>query len=167
MKFKHASTVQGTPLNHVGPRQAFIGSDQGFTPGVPDDLRGTTVKDQFRDSGIDTRPDPRSGTPYNSRAGTPDEYRRTAEGTGRYGIVLGAGGIDHNNPNANGVVLDGMKKDLASPKPAPLLDSPVPNAAPNVDSASTARVVRSRLGSNVAPAAARDNLLDLDGVMSR
>jgi hypothetical protein len=60
-----------------------------------------------------------------------------------------------------------MSWDYASPKAAPALDSAVPKNAPNFDSASIGPVNRSRLGSNVAPASARDKLLDLGGVMSR
>jgi hypothetical protein len=42
-----------------------------------------------------------------SRTGTP-------QGTGCYGIEVGAGHLDHNDPAANGdsVILDGMRRDV-------------------------------------------------------
>src|SRR5438045_9501652 len=87
-----STTVRGTPTNHIGPTGAPVGNAEGRTPGVPADLSGTTVKNQFRGDGvgIDTRLPPGSGTPYVDREGNVDQARRVVS-SDRYGVSPGAG----------------------------------------------------------------------------
>lgn len=159
----------GTPVNHIGPTGAAVGSSQGRTPGVPAGMSGTTTKDQFRGSAIDTRPAPGSGTPYQDRDGNPDETSRTVS-QGRYGVSPGAGGVDMNDPKANGtgVVFDGAKSSNGyMPNPGPALDSPVSKAAPYFEGRSVEQENRAHLGQGNQDAA-RDDLRQIPGgVMGR
>src|ERR1700687_603226 len=113
------TTVRGTPINHVGPSAALVGGKEGYgASGSPPGYDGQTTKDQYRGTGFDTTQGP--GTPYNTQQGNPDEAMRTAS-SGRYGVSPGAGGVDMNDPKANGdgVVFDHTSGDYRSPKAAP------------------------------------------------
>jgi hypothetical protein len=79
--------------------------------------------------------------------------------SGRYGVSPGAGGVDMNDPKANGdgVVFDHTSVDYASPKAAPPLDSPVPGKAPAFDTGKIVSVNEARLGKGVDPGHARDD----------
>jgi hypothetical protein len=159
----------GTPVNHVGPKGAFIGNAQGRTPGLPAGMSGSTVKDQYRGSGIDTRPAPNAGTRFNDAEGNPDEASRVVS-QHRYGVSPGAGGVDMNDPAANGsgVVFDGAKSSNGyMPNPGPAMDSPVGKAAPYFEGRSVEQENRAHLGQGNQDAA-RDDLRKIPGgVMSR
>jgi hypothetical protein len=171
------SKVKGVVLgeghvNHVGPAGALIGNREGFTPGTPQGTK-STVLDQFRGSGINTAPNP-VGTPLQDVDGNPDETRRVAEGTGRYGVVLSENGQDHNNfaSNGDGVILDKMSKDYADAAHKPTLDSPVPREAPLFETDNIIEENRAHLGKGSGPTApnddmSRDDLMKIGGVMSR
>jgi hypothetical protein len=158
-------------VNHVGPSGAFVGNKEGFTPSTPAGYSGKTVADQYRGDGvgIDTRPLPGSGTPYQDSDGNPNEFKRTAEGTGRYGIVLGENGQNMNDPasNGSGTIFDGAKRENGyMTRPAPTFDSPVPQKAPRLDPSFIPTEVRGRLGGG-NESAAKDGLVAGGGVMSR
>jgi hypothetical protein len=153
-------------VNHVGPAGAFVGNREGFTPGTPQGTK-STVLPQFRGGGINTQPN-EVGTPLQDVDGNPDEFSRTAEGTGRYGIVLGENGQDMNNPAANGsgVTFDGAKASNGyTTRPAPTLDSPVPTNAPRFNPGFVPTEDRAHLGSGNESAADPD--LRKGGVMGR
>jgi hypothetical protein len=125
--------IHGTPYNFVGPAGALVGNREGFTPGIPKGYQGGagTVLDQF-EGDQSAQPNPRSGTPYQDRDGNPDESMRTAF-AGRYGVSPGAGGVDMNDPkaNGNGVLFDGMSRANALDAGGPATtDSPVSRDAP-------------------------------------
>lgn len=158
-------------VNHVGPKGAFIGNTEGNTPGVPQGYSGKTVPDQYRGDGvgIDTRRLPNTGTPYQDSDGNPDEARRVAF-QGPYGVSPGAGGVDMNDPAANGsgVVFDRTTsaQNGNMPKAAPQADSPVPKDAPYFDTRTIAQENRAHLGQGNA--SAEDSLLKIPGgVMGR
>ena len=163
--------IVGTPINHIGPSGASVGNKEGFTPGVPAGYSGKTVADQYRGDGvgIDTRPLPGSGTPYQDRDGNVDEFSRTAEGTGRYGIVLGENGQDMNNPasNGSGTIFDGATRANGFiPKPdKPTLDSPVPRTAPMFEPGFIPAEDRAHLGSGNESGV--ESLVGGGGVMSK
>jgi hypothetical protein len=156
-------------VNHLGPKDAFIGNAQGRTPGVPANLSGKTVLEQYGGSGIDTRPAPNASTPYQDREGNPDEARHVVS-QHRYGVSRGAGGVDMNDPAANGsgVIFDGAKAQNGyMPSPASYSDSPVPTNAPWFEGRSVQEENKAHLGQGNENAA-QDNLMKiLDGVMSR
>lgn len=156
----------GTPVNHVGPKGAFIGNAQGRTPGLPPGTSGKTVLDQYGGSGIDTRPAPNSGTPYQDRDGNADESRRVAF-QGRYGVSPGAGGVDMNDPKANGsgVVFDGATRQNGyAARPAPGMDTPVSRDAPMFDGRTVEQENAAHLGTGNE--SGRDGLVSGGGVMS-
>jgi hypothetical protein len=159
-----STTVRGTPTNHVGPKGAFIGSAEGRTPGVPAGYEGT-VGNQYGRDVIDTRL--KGGTPYQDSEGNPDEFSRVAF-QGKYGVSPGAGGVDMNDPKANGsgTVFDGATRQNGySAKPAPSMDSPVSRDAPFFDGRSVEQVAKARLGG--ANDGAQEGLVSGGGVMSR
>lgn len=163
------SVVRGTPINHVGPAGAFIGGREGYSPGKPDGMAGT-VKEQFSADQRGYQTDPRSGTPYNSDLGNPDESRRVADGSGRYGVVLSENGHDHNNPasSGSGVILDGADSYGRGfqPPARETMDSPVPRHAPVFDPGFIPTEDKAHLGSG-NEGAASDGLVKGGGVMSR
>ena len=167
-----STTVRGTPTNHIGPTGAPVGNAEGRTPGVPADLSGTTVKDQFRGDGvgIDTRLPPGSGTPLVDREGNVDEARRVVS-QGRYGVSPGAGGVDMNDPAANGsgVVFDGTNRvsDGYLPAGAATVDSPVPARAPRFDPKDILAENLAHLGKDQPETLVDGNLVEAGGVMSR
>jgi hypothetical protein len=162
-----STTVRGTPVNYVGPKGAFVGNAEGRTPGVPANLDGTSLKGYGAEqSGY--RLDPRSGTPYQDSDGNPDEARRVAF-QGRSGVSPGAGGVDMNDPAANGrgVILDRADDPAKGYQPpaAPMLDSPVPSSHPNFDARFIPREDAAHLGSGNE--SATEGLVKGGGVMSR
>ena len=163
------TVVHGTPVNHVGPAGAFIGGREGYSPGKPQGM-DQTVHENYRSDNRGYQPNPAGGTPYNSQVGNPDEARRVAQGTGRYGVVLSENGQDHNDPKANGsgTILDGADRYANGymPKAAPTLDSPVPRNAPVFDGSFIPREDAAHEGTS-NEAGARDDLIKVGGVMSR
>jgi hypothetical protein len=166
MAFK-GSVHHGTPVNHIRSGGA------GVAPGRPEGMQ-QTVKPQFASDNRGYQDNPRGGTPYNSDAGNPGDARRTAEGTGLYGVVLSENGQDHNNfrSNGDGTVFDKMRGDYHDPVAAPHLDSPVPSGAARFDTSDIAVENRAHLGKGSGPTApndaqARDDLLAIGGTMSR
>jgi|HubBroStandDraft_4_1064222.scaffolds.fasta_scaffold01490_14 hypothetical protein len=160
-------------VNHVGPAGAFIGNPEGYSPGEPNrsgggSTRGSTVTEQYRGGGINTKPNER-GTPFNSQLGNPNEASRTAPDSGRYGKVISENGQDHNDPRANGsgVVLDGANSYARGfqPPPAATVDSPVPTRAPRFDPNFVSAEDREHVGSGNESAV--DGLAEGKGVMSR
>lgn len=153
------TVVRGTPYTHIASPSA----NQGFSPSTP----GKTVQPQFQGGGINTQANTQ-GTPYNSGRGNPDETRRVVS-SDKYGKVMSNSQGDANDPknNGDGTVLDNMTVDYASASPQPTLDSPVPGGAPAFDVGEIIPVNKARLGSGMPDAAARDDLLNLGGVMSR
>lgn len=156
-----SSSVRGTPYTHIASPSA----NQGFRQGGGN--ADNTVAEQFRGGGINTQANTR-GTPANYAHGNPDETRRVVS-SDRYGKVESGSQGNANDPknNGDGVVLDRMGKDYASPGAAPSLDSPVPGNAPVFDTASILAENRAHLGSNMPEAASRDDILNLGGVLSR
>jgi hypothetical protein len=168
MAFRGKTHV-GTPVNSI---KAPL--NQGMRAGTPSGMQGT-VNRQFqgdqrgnRQEGIST------GTPYVSRDGNSPEARRVAS-QGHYGHVVDtATREDMNDPRSNGdgVVLDGMSQDYGDPTHKPTMDSPVPTHAPVFQTRHILEENAAHLGSGsgkTAPNAAnaRDNLLNVGGVMSR
>lgn len=164
-----STTRIGTPVNFVGPKSAYIGSAEGRTPGVAPGYSGKTVADQYNGSGIDTRPGYPAGTPYQDKEGNPDEARRVAS-QHRYGVSPGGGGVDYNDPAANGsgVVFDGCTTANGNmPKsPGSYPDSPVSKDAPWFEGRNIAEENRAHLGQGNTEAA-EPSLVKIGGVMGR
>ena len=163
--------VHGTPVNFVGPAGAFVGSREGFTPGVASGLDGTTTLRQYKGD-QSQQLNPRSGTPLQDRAGNPDEFMRTAS-SGRYGVSPGAGGVEMNSAvaNGNGVLFDGVSeiRDYL-PRPTAALDSPVPDGKqmPNTNSSDTLNALRNGSGKDYSGSKEiPDQIVSVGGVMSR
>jgi hypothetical protein len=74
-----------------------------------------------------------------------------------------------NDPSntGSGVLLDSVSSDYEDPTIQPSMDSPVPGNAPMYQTSDITSVNQARLGSNMSPAHAKDDLLALGGVMSR
>jgi hypothetical protein len=156
--------VIGTPVNHVGPSGALIGNREGFTPGTPQGTK-STVLPQYRGGGINTQPN-EVGTPLQDVDGNPDEFSRTAEGTGRYGKVISENGQDHADPasNGRGVMLDvGPLAGGSVPPVASTLDGPA--GGPKFEPGSIISEDRAHLGRGNDSAV--DGLVEGGGVMSK
>jgi hypothetical protein len=162
MAFK-GSVHRGTPVNHIHSGGA------GIRPATPKGFDGTQPK-QFESekSGYRDEHATGHGTAYGSVAGNPGDARVASQG--RYGVSPGAGGVDMNNPAANGkgVVLDGANEYANGyrPRDEKLIDSPVPTDAPVFDPSFIGTEDRAHAGSG-NEGTARDNLLEIGGVMSR
>jgi hypothetical protein len=159
------SVLGANHVNYVGPKGAFIGSAEGRTPGVPAGYEGT-VGNQYGRDVIDTSL--RGGTPLNDRDGNVDEARRVVS-QHRYGMSPVAGGIDLNDPAANGsgVVFDGAKASNGyMPNPGPTVDSPVPQNARYFDNRTVAQENKARLGQGDG-GIPHDDVRKMGGVMSR
>lgn len=155
-------------VNRVGPGGAIIGNREGYgSPVGPAGYNGKTVGPDFNEPGIRTGPQG-NGTPANHVRGNPDESRRVAS-QHRYGVSPGAGGVDMNDPAANGsgVVLDGgTRQNGMMANPAPPVDSPVSKAAPYFDTRTIAQENKAHLGQGNAQA--QDSLVaNASGVLGR
>lgn len=157
------TSVRGTPYTHIK-----ASNTEGQRPGIPMGSDGQTSMQQFRGTGMSTTQS--SGTPYRSEAGNGPETMRMVS-SDRYGMVedRSAGNLSDPKSNGDGVVLDGMTRDYASPPVHPALDSPVPSGAPVFMTDNIPRVndMRNGVGIGAGPVQGRDNLLDCGGVMSR
>jgi hypothetical protein len=160
--------VRGTPVTHIGPSGAA-----SIAPGKPADMNGTTPQGYSSESkGYRDTEFPNRGTEYQSDAGNPGDASRTAEGTGRYGMVLSENGQDHNNPasNGRGVILDRADDYNTGygPQDKPTMDSPVPRDAPVFDAGFIRTEDRAHMGrGSDAEGTASDDLMKVGGVMSR
>lgn len=158
-----STSVRGTPYTHIGP--GGQGGNEGFRQGGGNADR--TVQPQYQGSGLNTQANAR-GTPARYEHGNVDEFKRVVS-SDKYGMVESNQQGNANNPNNNGdgVILDKMSMDYASPANEPAEDSPVPGNAPIFDTGEIISVNQARLGSGVKSEHARDDLLGCGGVMSR
>lgn len=152
------TSVRGTPY-------IKLGGSEGGNAGKPAGYTGTQGPLYGRDI-IDTRG--QGGTPYQSNNGNPANARRVVSAD-LYGKVMSNSQGNANDPanNGGGVVLDSVTTDYEDPTIQPSMDSPVPGNAPLYQTADITSVNQARLGSNMSPAHAKDDLLSLGGVMSR
>lgn len=156
------TVIRGTPYI------SRSGGNEGMRAGQPSGADGQTTLKQYRGTGMSTTQGP--GTPYNSQAGNPADARRIVSAA-EYGKVMsgGAGNLNDPKSNGSGVLLDGTGAgDYASPRAAAAMDSPVPGNAPMTmegDSIVTRNSIA--LGRGAPAAGARDDILALNGVLSR
>lgn len=135
---------------------------------MPKGMDGQTTPAQYRGTGMSTTQGP--GTPYRSEAGNPANAKRVVSASD-YGRVMSGGAGNLNDPNSNGtgVLLDGTGgADYASPNHRGYPESPVPGNAPATmegDSIVTRNSIA--LGKGAPAAGARDDILALNGVLSR
>lgn len=153
--------VRGTPYTKSSSAR------EGIAPGTPKGMDGQTTPQQYRGTGMSTAQSAR-GTPYQSQAGNGPEARRVVSAD-RYGKVVSgsAGNLNDPKSNGDGVVLDSVSSDYEDPTIRPSLDSPVPGSAPMFQTSEILSVNQARLGKGMPAAAARDDILNLGGVMSR
>jgi hypothetical protein len=159
--------VVGTPINHIDATRGLEGTRSAGEPNrsAGGSTRGSTVTEQYRGGGINTKPNER-GTPYHSQAGNPPNDGRVAEGTGRYGQVRSENNQDHANPasNGRGVMLDvGSLAGGSVPRPAPMIDSPA--GGPKFEPGTIIAEDRAHLGTGNERAV--DSLVEGGGVLSR
>jgi hypothetical protein len=152
------TSIRGTPY-------IKLGGTEGGSAGKPAGYTGTVGPQYGRDI-IDTRG--QGGTPYQSTNGNPATAKRVVSAD-LYGKVMSNQQGNANDPNNNGggVVLDSVTTDYEDPAIQPAMDSPVPGSAPMYQTANIVSVNQARMGSNMSPAHAKDDLLALNGVMSR
>lgn len=152
------TSVKGTPYISKS-------SSEGGNAGKPAGYTGTVGPLYGRDI-IDTRK--QGGTPYQSTNGNPATTRRVVSAD-TYGRVMSGSAGQMNDPlsNGNGVVLDSVSSDYEDPTISPSMDSPVPGNAPMFQTSNLLTITQMRMGSNMSPAHAKDDLVALGGVMSR
>lgn len=151
-------TVRGTPY-------IKLGGNEGGSAGKPQGYDGT-VGNQYGRDVINTRT--QGGTPYQSQNGNPATARRVVSAD-LYGKVMSGAQGNANDPTntGSGVLLDSLASDYEDPTIQPSMDSPVPGNAPLYQTSDIVSVNQARLGTNMSPAHAKDDLLALGGVMSR
>jgi hypothetical protein len=152
------TSIRGTPY-------IKLGGTEGGNAGKPQGYTGTVGAQYGRDI-IDTRG--QGGTPYQSNNGNPATARRVVSAD-LYGKVMSNQQGNANDPSntGSGVILDSVASDYEDPTIQPAMDSPVPGNAPLYQTSDIVSVNQARLGSNMSPAHAKDDLLALGGVMSR
>lgn len=155
------TVVRGTPYTHTK-----AGNAEGQGSGNPKGSDGQTTLQPYRGTGMSTAQS--AGTPYRSQTGNGPESRRVVSAD-TYGKVMSNHQGNANDPanTGSGVLLDSVASDYEDPTVSPAMDSPVPGSAPMFDTGQIVSVNEARLGSNMAPAHAKDDLLALNGVMSR
>lgn len=156
-------SVRGTPVRHVSSAGT---RNQGMGHGTPKGMDGTVHKDYASDNRGYAQ-NPRGGTPYHSQDGNDAQARRVVEHS------TNAESSDHgnqNNPisNGKGVILDGANRYEHGYEPADrrTLDSPVPEHAPVFDTGFIQREDAAHAGRG-NEGTARDNILEIGGVLSR
>jgi hypothetical protein len=154
--------VRGTPYssNRAG--------NEGVAPGMPKGMNGQTTPGQYRGTGMSTTQGP--GTPYRSQAGNPADARRVVSADDYGKVITGpAGNMNDPASNGNGVLFDNTGViDYAPPGLVPTLDSPVPGNAPQtMEGHSIVTRNAIALGKGAPAAGARDDILALNGVLSR
>jgi hypothetical protein len=152
------TVVRGTPVNHISATNG-----QGFNNAtMPAKYAGTTTSSQYKGD-QSQQPNPRSGTPAQSRSVNDDVQRLVSDH--RYGVSPGAGGQDYNSPssNGNGTVFDGISRASGyTPRPAAAMDSPVSPDSPMFDTRTIRQENQARSG-NVSPALIEDDLRKIPG----
>ena len=168
------TVVQGTPVNHYGPKGGGAGRNEGFNANqVPQGFNGTVNKQFEGDQSGNRQEGIATGTPYQSRTGSPDETSRTRMDH-RYGKVISEGGQDMNSPssNGNGVLFDGVSPahGMRAGNQPQTMDSPVPMGGqrPIQDAPKVLNDLRSGTGEYFGPGdGPKDSLLEQGGVMSK
>lgn len=153
--------IRGTPYI------SRSGGNEGQRAGMPKGSDGQTTMQQYRGTGMSTTQGP--GTPYHSQVGNPANARRVVSADA-YGKVMSNSQGDANSHlnNGSGVVLDGVASDYQSPPHHPYADSPVPGNAPaTMEGESIVTRNAIALGKGAPAAGARDDILALNGVLSR
>jgi hypothetical protein len=165
-------SVRGTPVNHVGPKGALIGNKEGYgAKAGPKGMSGTVNKQYEGDQKGNREVGISTGTPYQSQYGNPDETSVTREDH-RYGVSLGAGGQDYNDPKANGdgtMFADMSRAEGYTPPNARTADSPVRKGSPVFDTHDIRAENLSHIGEGIgaAPSQAADDLVKIGGVMGK
>ena len=155
------TVVRGTPYT------SRSGGNEGMRGGQPAGADGQTTMKQYRGTGMSTTQGP--GTPYNSLTGNPADARRVVS-SDKYGMVQSNAQGNANSPvnNGAGVLFDGTGGDYASPAHHATMDSPVPGRAPaTMEGESIVTRNQIALGKGAPAAGARDDILALNGVLSR
>jgi hypothetical protein len=159
-----SSSVRGTPINSIKAP-----NNQGMMAAKPKGMSGV-VNRQFEGEQATNRANGNTGTPYNSQDGNGPESKRVRS-SDKYGKVRDHNG-DQNNPadNGNGVILDDITRESGyNPKDAEAMDSPVPRGSPEFNTRTIEQENLAHLGQGIGavPAMAGDDILAIDGVMSR
>lgn len=157
-----STTVRGTPYHHVS---AAGTAHQGVKAGLKG-MEGTTPSEYSSDK-RGYQSDPRSGTPYQSQRGNGPEYRREVA---RGNNLESADHGNQNDPASNGVgvMLDGANEYSRgyTPRDERTLDSPVPAHAAIFRPGFIKTEDEAHAGTG-NERTARDNILEIGGVMSR
>jgi hypothetical protein len=170
-------------VNRVSPSGAIIGNREGYGAKIlPKGYEGgsDTVSSQFEGDQMGNRQVEAAngwaqgtlGTRAQTVRGNPDETSITRADY-RYGVSPIAGGVDLNNPraNGNGVVFDGVKRsDDYTATPQKSLDSPVMAGAqmPQNDASIKLNEIRNGKGSYWgADEAIEDSVVKVGGVLSK
>jgi len=166
--------IRGTP--GLTPSQVIRSGGAGINPQKPQGFaaRAGTVPDQFEGSDrgprqVEAETGQKYATPYHSDRGNPgDAIKLRADGT--LCESVGGDGASLSTPDGSGgaTMFDGMDRVKGyQPRDSRTTDSPVPERAPWFDTRTIAEENRAHLGGDEFGRIAGDDIVKIDGVMSR